>query len=95
MKNARRWIQTTLTAADYPGDILTGVPSVELKGDSEASVVGHRGIVAYGAEEICVASVLGEVRIRGSGLAIFRMNRERIVIHGRVYSIQIGEEREC
>ena len=95
MKNARRVMQNVLTAADFPGDILTGVPSVELKGDSEASIVGHRGVIAYSTDEVSISSVLGRVQIRGHNLVIFRMNRERIVIHGRVCSICIERASEC
>ncbi len=91
MKNARSKAQSILAAADFPGEILTGVPVVELKGTAEAVVLRHRGVVAYGPEEVRIASSLGPVMVRGEGLTIFRMNRERIVLHGRIASVEMGE----
>lgn len=94
MKNARTLAQGVLAAADFPGEILTGVPVVELKGRAEAVVINHRGVVAYGPEELRIASALGPVRVRGEGLTIFRMNRERIVLHGRIAAVEL-EEGPC
>lgn len=90
MKNARTRAQALLAAADFPGEILTGVPVVELKGTAEAVVLCHRGVVAYGPEEVRIATALGVLRIRGAGLTIFRMNRERIVVHGKIASVELG-----
>lgn len=95
MGNTRRMMHSILSAADFPGEILTGVPSIELNGDSEAEIVNHRGILSYSSEEICVGSVLGPVCLRGKDLMIFRMNRERVVIHGRVCCVLIGEGELC
>ena len=91
MKKLRERAQGVLAAADFPGEILTGVPVVELKGTAEAVVINHRGVVAYGPEELRIASALGPLRVRGEGLTIFRMNRERIVLHGRIAAVELGE----
>lgn len=90
MKNLRSKAQAVLAAADFPGEILTGVPVVELKGTTEAVVLCHRGVVAYGPEEVRIASSLGTLRVRGEDLTIFRMNRERIVVHGKIASVELG-----
>ena len=92
MKEARSKAQGILAAADFPGEILTGVPVVEIKGTSEAVVICHRGVIGYEPEELRIASSLGPIRIRGAGLTIFRMNRERIVLHGKVCSVELGEK---
>lgn len=91
MKKARRVAQTILSAADFPGEILTGVPVVEIKGDGEAVIQNHRGVIAYEERRVQVASALGPVTIRGQALTIFRMNRERIVLHGTVRQVEVGE----
>ena len=95
MSKTRRFFQSALSAADFPGEILTGVPTVEVHGDSEATVVNHCGILAYDIEQICIGSVLGTVRIAGKKLSIYRMNRERITVHGKICIIQIGEDVQC
>jgi sporulation protein YqfC len=95
MGSTRRKVQSVLSATDFPGEILTGVPTIEVNGDSEAAIVNHRGILAYSREEICVGSLLGTVCLRGKDLVIFRMNRERVVIHGLVRCVTIGEDGAC
>ena len=94
MKKLRDRAQGVLAAADFPGEILTGVPVVELKGAAEAVVIRHRGVVAYEAEEVRIASALGPIRVRGEELTICRMNRERIVLHGRIAAVEL-EEGSC
>lgn len=92
MKNARNLAQKLLAAADFPGEILTGVPVVEIKGDSEAVVISHRGVISYDESSVRIASALGELWIEGDGLTVFRMNRERIVLHGSVRRVSVGAQ---
>ena len=92
MKQARTVAQGLLNAADFPGEILTGVPVVELKGRAEAVVIQHRGIVAYDEGEVRIASSIGPVTVSGAGLRICRMNRERIVLRGEIQWVRIGAE---
>lgn len=92
MKQARSAAQRILAAADYPGEILTGVPVVELKGSAEAVVLNHRGVLAYDPAELRIASALGPVVIRGAELTIRRMNRERIVLLGKIRQVELETE---
>ena len=80
---------------ELPSELLVGGPCVELKGNNELTVVGHRGILGYDAACILVGTTLGPLRIEGSGLRIFRMNRERIVIYGRIGGLFWKEAEEC
>lgn len=92
MKQARIAAQKMLAAADYPGEILTGVPVVELKGSAEAVILSHRGVLAYDPAEVRIASVLGPVVVRGAELTIRRMNRERIVLLGKIRQVELEAE---
>jgi len=91
VKQARTAAQRILAAADFPGEILTGVPVVELKGTAEAVVLGHRGVIAYEPAELRIASSLGPVVICGDELRIRRMNRERIVLLGKIRRVELPE----
>lgn len=82
--------QHILTRADFPGEIITGVPVVELKGCSEAVVLNHRGVIAYDEAEVRIASALGPVLVVGTGLQIRRMNRERIVLNGTILRVELS-----
>lgn len=92
MKQAREKAQGLLNALDFPGEILTGTPVVEIKGSSEAVVLNHRGVSGYDDTLVRIASCLGTIRISGEKLRIFRMNRERIVVQGRISCVRIGAE---
>lgn len=92
MRKGRSWAQSLLSEVDFPGEILTGVPVVELKGNTEAVVIHHRGVIAYEENTIRIASSLGPVLLTGSGLRIFRMNRERVMVHGAIRRVEIGAE---
>ena len=95
MGNRKTWFQSILSAADFPGEILTGVPVIEIKGEAEAVVIHHRGILRYDDEEVCISSAIGPVSVRGAKLKIVRMNRERLILRGRIISVRIGEGSAC
>ena len=90
MKNIRVLAQRLLSSVDYPGEILTGVPVIEIKGGSEIVVISHYGVKTYSDTAVRISSSLGEVLIKGEALSIFRMNRERIVLHGTIFGVEIG-----
>ena len=92
MSNLRHSLQALLGAADFPAEILGGIPSVEVHGDAEAVILKHRGVEAYDPARVRIATALGPVTVQGEGLTVYRMNRERIVLHGRVFCVRIGEE---
>lgn len=92
MRSSKTVVQSVLRAVDFPRELWTGAPVIEITGDAEATVIHHRGIIAYAPEELCVASSLGCVRIRGRDLRLGRMNRERILIYGKVSRVDVGEQ---
>ena len=89
LKHVRTVAQRILSSADFPGEILTGVPVVELKGCAEAVILNHRGVIAYDETVIRVASALGPLAVLGTGLSIRRMNRERIVLNGTIRRVEL------
>ena len=93
MKHVSSAAQELLYRADFPAEILTGIPVIEIKGRSEVVILSHRGILSYGETEIRVASKLGTITISGDSLRVHRMNRERIVLHGSVSLVRIGAEK--
>ena len=92
MKNGRNTAQRVLTNLDFPGEILTGVPVVEIKGRAEAVVINHRGVIGYEENAVLISSSVGAVKVIGTGLHIFRMNRERIQLHGTICRVEIGDQ---
>ena len=55
---------------DLPADALAGAPRVEMIGDGELRMGPHRGILAYGPEEIHISGGSLVVVVRGGGLEL-------------------------
>lgn len=83
-------MERTAQALDLPADVLAGLPKVELVGDREVRMENHRGILAYGGEEIHVSGGQFVVQIRGEGLELRSMTGLELLITGRITSITLG-----
>lgn len=74
---------------DVPGDVLAGLPRLELIGDGELRMEPHRGILAYGPEEIHISAGKLLVMVRGEGLELRAMNPTQLLITGRITSVEL------
>ena len=75
---------------DLPADALAGLPKVELVGDRELRIENHRGILAYGTEEIHVSGGAFVIQITGQGLELRAMTGLELLITGRIAGIQLA-----
>ena len=73
---------------DLPADALAGVPRVEVVGDGELRMAPHRGILAYGSEEIHISGGNLVVLVRGSGLELRAMTQEALLITGTITTVE-------
>ena len=73
---------------DLPADALAGVPRVEVVGDGELRMAPHRGILAYGPEEIHISGGSMVVLVRGSGLELRAMTPEELLITGAITAVE-------
>ena len=48
-------LERTAQVFDLPGDLVAGLPRMELVGDRELRMENHKGILAYGTEEIHIS----------------------------------------
>jgi len=76
-------------AFDLPADGLAGLPRVELIGKQELRMEGHRGILAYGPEEIHISGGRLVVQVRGRGLELRAMNPEELLITGEISAVEL------
>ena len=74
---------------DLPADALAGVPRLELVGDRELRMENHRGILAYGTEEIHVSGGAFVVKIAGRGLELRAMTGLELLITGEIRQIAL------
>ncbi len=75
---------------DLPWDLVAGLPRVELTGSRELRMENHKGILAYGTDEIHVSGGKLIIKIRGSNLELRAMNASELLITGEIAGIDLS-----
>ena len=65
------------------------LPRVELVGNRELRMENHRGILAYGTEEIHISGGKLILKIRGEDLELRSMNAGELLITGRIRGVDV------
>ncbi len=73
---------------DLPGDVVAGLPHVELVGNSQFYMERHRGILSYSQEEIDINSDKMIIRVKGAGLELVSMTGEALRIRGSISQVE-------
>ena len=89
MKRAQKLLEAASARLDLPGEIMAGLPKLELTGFSQLSVEHHKGILEYTQEAITVAVGIGRIRITGSRLASSLMTHTYLVVKGNLEHIEL------
>lgn len=89
-KRPRSLLEKTVQALDLPADALAGLPRVELVGDREVRMENHRGILAYGEQEIHVSGGPFVIKVMGEGLELRAMTGLELLITGHITAIQLS-----
>ncbi len=90
MERKESFLEKTSAILDLPGDVVAGLPRIELLGDRELRMEYHKGILAYGTEEIHISGGKLVVRVRGEGLELRSMNPTQLLITGQILSVDFG-----
>ena len=85
----RGLLERTAEALDLPGDVLAGLPHIELTGNRELRMENHKGILAYGEEEIRIYGGKLEITVRGRGLELRAMNAGQLFITGTIQGVEL------
>ena len=80
--------QTALTAESVPGQ-----PIVEIAGENRVLIECHRGVLAYSRERSRVGVRYGSLCICGCGLELAHMSREKLIIRGKIDSVNLQRRR--
>lgn len=89
-KKRRESLTERMAAAfDLPGDVMGGLPHIELLGDGELRMENHRGILDYGSEEIHISGGKLAVRVVGEDLELRAMNSNELLITGRIRGVEL------
>ena len=88
MERKESILEKTVQALDLPPD-LAGLPRIELLGDRELRVEYHKGILAYGTQEIHISGGRLVIRVLGEGLELRAMNTSELLVTGRISGIEL------
>ena len=82
-------LERTAQVFDIPGD-LVGLPRVEITGCRELRMENHKGILAYGSEEILISGGKLILKVRGADLELKAMNASELCITGTLTSVEFS-----
>ena len=83
-------LEKTAEVFDLPGDVVAGLPRIELLGDRQLRMENHKGILAYGSEEIHVSGGKLIVKVRGTDLELRAMNAMELLITGDITGVDLA-----
>lgn len=88
-KRRRDILEQTAETFDLPGDLVAGLPRIELVGDRELRMSHHRGILAYGRDAIHISGGKLIVKVKGEGLELRSMNAGELLITGQIQALEL------
>lgn len=89
MGKGKNFFESMVTQSSLTADTLPGQPVVEIAGDKRVLVECHQGVLAYSRERIQVKVRYGCLCICGCNLEMLHMTKEKLIIYGRIDSVQL------
>ena len=81
--------EETAERFELPPEAVAGMPRITITGRSRVLVENHRGLLEYGEDTVEVAGGRIRVRINGTELQLRAMDRNDLVITGRILSVEV------
>ena len=79
-------------AAEFPADVVRGIPDVEIRGDGDCFVNGCRTILEYSEETVKFDSGTVTVTVRGSGLLLSEFRSGCMRVKGEIFTVSFEKE---
>jgi len=76
---------------DLPLEEAAGLPQMELYGNRQLYLSGHRGVISYSTEEVAVAGGRLTVRITGKNLQLAAMTEGELRLTGYIAQVELME----
>lgn len=93
MKYREKILDRFILNADLPGEVIPGLPLVEIAGENRVLVENHNGVSSYGCNEIQIKVSFGHLHICGTNLRLAHMTKNQLVILGRIDTITLQRGR--
>ncbi len=84
----RETVADMAAAMELPPEAVSGFARITLTARRQAVVEHHRGLVGYGEDHVDLAEGPGRVRILGAGLVLRAMDRETLIVSGRIDRVE-------
>ena len=84
------FLERTAEVFDLPADAVAGLTRLELVGDGELRIENHKGILAYGTEEIHVSGGVYLIKVACRGLELRAMTGFELLITGKISQITLA-----
>lgn len=84
-----RLTERVASAMSLPLSLDPGLFHLELNGPRELLLLHHCGLREYGDTLIEIAVPGGALRITGEGLELGAMDRQEVLLHGTVFSVEL------
>ena len=88
-ENRKGLLEKTVEVLDLPGDVVAGLPHIEITGSHELRMENHKGILAYGSQEIHISGGKLVIKVRGSNLELKSMNASQLLITGEIDGVDL------
>ncbi len=75
--------------AALPEEVFTDTPRLTLTGGDQVRIENRKCLLSFAADAVEVGCGKLRLRIRGSGLQICGMDREELVVRGRILSVEV------
>jgi len=69
---------------------MLDLPSINIIGDEELVLVGHKGIAEYTDEHVRIKTTVGIVSIYGQKMLLKEVSKENIIVVGKIKELKIN-----
>lgn len=87
MDRKKGMLDRFMETVDLNGEPFPGQSVIEILGDKRVLIENHLGVLEYSREYISVKVKFGILNVCGCGLELSHMNREALIISGKIESI--------
>ncbi|MCD7846260.1 MAG: YabP/YqfC family sporulation protein [Oscillospiraceae bacterium] len=81
--------QRVIQKLDIPAESISGAPRVTISGGTRVLIEGHKGLLEYAEDRIAAAGSGCRVLIKGENLGLVAMDRDEMVVSGRLWAVEI------
>lgn len=83
-------VEALVEELELPGDIILNSLKLSVVGGKTAVIENHRGILEYNSDRIVIAAKRGRLSISGAELKLSAMDREVLLVSGRINCVEWG-----